>query len=59
MSATTITQALKEGKLIKISAPKPANWVELYGGWEGLKKEVQKSTGIRLPTGKLDFNKTP
>jgi hypothetical protein len=46
------------GKMLRMPAPKTANWLELYGSWGGFMEAVHQSIGRNLGHGVLKFSKS-
>ena len=46
------------GKLRRMPAPEIANWLELYGSWDGFVEAVHESIGGRRGSGVLRFAKS-
>jgi hypothetical protein len=46
------------GKMLRMPAPKTANWLELYGSWSGFMAAVHQSIGRDLGHGVLRFSKS-
>jgi hypothetical protein len=46
------------GKLRRMPAPETANWLELYGSWDGFMEVVHESIGGRRSRGVLRFAKS-
>jgi len=46
------------GKMLRMPAPKTANWLELYGSWSGFMEAVHQSIGRNLGHGVLRFSKS-
>jgi len=46
------------GKLRRMPAPETADWLELYGSWDGFMEAVHESIGGRRGRGVLRFAKS-
>jgi hypothetical protein len=46
------------GKLRRMPAPETANWLELYGSWDGFVEAVHESIGGRRGSGVVRFAKS-
>jgi hypothetical protein len=45
------------GKMLRMPAPETANWLELYGSWDGFVEAVHKSIGGPRGSGVVRFAK--
>jgi hypothetical protein len=46
------------GKMLRMPAPRTANWLELYGSWSGFTEAIHQSIGRSLGSGVLRYSKS-